>query len=195
MLVVVSHARFGQLVPGGLGVTVFFFLSGYLITTFLFSENDKNGTIDIWSFYARRLFRIVPPLIITLAGAYGLVYLKMLPPITFRVSTLLSQVFYFANYDYIFFNGDSAMPRGTGVLWSLAVEEHYYILYPFLLRRILRWKSWPTRLLCATRGVCVTALLWRLYLVRGGAPEYRTYFASDTRIDLIIYRLLVGGLV
>ena len=187
MLVLASHAGLGQIVPGGLGVTVFFFLSGYLITTLLFSEYDRNQVIDVWRFYARRVFRIVPPLIVTLVIAYGLVYLTLLPPITFRFSTLLSQLFYFANYDYIFFNGDGSIPGGTGILWSLAVEEHFYIFYPFLLTIVLRLNGWPNRLFVLLLLLCVFALLWRVYLVANGASEIRTYYASDTRIDSIIY--------
>jgi len=62
-IVLVSHAGYGNVVPGGLGVTIFFFLSGYLITTLLLDERKRSGRIDIGKFYIRRAFRLFPPLI------------------------------------------------------------------------------------------------------------------------------------
>ena len=58
--------------PGGLGVTIFFFLSGYLISTLMLAENKRTGEINIFNFYVRRVFRLMPPLIVSLAIAYGL---------------------------------------------------------------------------------------------------------------------------
>src|SRR5579862_2046258 len=74
LIVVLSHSELGTLIPGGLGVTIFFFLSGYLITTLLLAENARTGKINIPRFYARRMFRLMPPLFISLAIAYGLTY-------------------------------------------------------------------------------------------------------------------------
>src|SRR5215813_15558710 len=69
-IVLVSHAGYGSVVPGGLGVTIFFFLSGYLITTLLVDERERSGRIDIGKFYLRRVFRLFPPLVVTLIIAY-----------------------------------------------------------------------------------------------------------------------------
>jgi peptidoglycan/LPS O-acetylase OafA/YrhL len=57
LIVVLGHSGLQTLVPGGLGVTVFFFLSGYLISTLMLTENERTGGIDIFNFYARRVFR------------------------------------------------------------------------------------------------------------------------------------------
>src|SRR3977135_1168749 len=78
MIVLVSHAGYGGVVPGGLGVTIFFFLSGYLITTLLVDERERSGRIDIGKFYLRRVFRLFPPLLVTLVIAYFLVLLGLL---------------------------------------------------------------------------------------------------------------------
>src|ERR1700744_3779762 len=72
LIVVLSHAGLGQVIPGGFGVTIFFFLSGFLITTLLLAEYEETGRIDIPKFYLRRVFRLMPPLIISLLIAYGL---------------------------------------------------------------------------------------------------------------------------
>src|SRR5262249_32843144 len=77
-IVLVSHAGYGSVVPGGLGVTIFFFLSGYLITTLLMDERERFHRIDIGKFYLRRMFRLFPPLLLTLVIAYSLVLLGLL---------------------------------------------------------------------------------------------------------------------
>src|SRR5262245_8347810 len=70
IIVMLSHVGYGDIVPGGLGVTVFFFLSGYLITTLMLSEYRRTGAISIANFYLRRAFRLLPPLLVTLLIAY-----------------------------------------------------------------------------------------------------------------------------
>src|SRR5258708_23783464 len=62
MLVFLAHAGLEDKIPGGLGVTIFFFLSGYLITTLLRTEADQSGRISIRDFYLRRGLRLFPPL-------------------------------------------------------------------------------------------------------------------------------------
>src|ERR1700686_3578696 len=77
-IVLVSHAGYENVVPGGLGVTVFFFLSGYLITTLLMEERERSDRIDIGKFYLRRAFRLFPSLLVTLVIAYSLVIAGLL---------------------------------------------------------------------------------------------------------------------
>src|SRR6516165_7304279 len=62
LIVVLGHSGFDALVPGGLGVTIFFFLSGYLISTLMLVENERTGGIKILNFYVRRMFRLMPAL-------------------------------------------------------------------------------------------------------------------------------------
>jgi hypothetical protein len=78
LIVVLAHSGLEALVPGGLGVTIFFFLSGFLITTLMLAENRRTGNINILKFYARRMFRLMPPLFISLAIAYCLTYVGLL---------------------------------------------------------------------------------------------------------------------
>lgn len=68
LTVFVSHALWRDFVPGGFGVTVFFFLSGYLITTLLRMEHERHGRISFSRFYLRRVYRILPPMYIVLVG-------------------------------------------------------------------------------------------------------------------------------
>ena len=137
LIVLVSHSGYGETVPGGLGVTIFFFLSGYLITTLILDEQTRTETINVRHFYLRRAFRLLPPLLITLAIAYTLVAAGLLGG-GFSWGGLTSQLFYFANYYGIFFAHENSIPDGTGILWSLAVEEHFYIVFPRADVRLLQ---------------------------------------------------------
>jgi peptidoglycan/LPS O-acetylase OafA/YrhL len=160
--VVVSHAAdqighsFKGLAPavdaltaaGLLGVQIFFGLSGFLITSRLLHEEQKHGRISLRSFYVRRFFRIVPPAFVFLAVVGTLAHAGIL-----RVSLgrWLSALLCFANYSWA---------RGSwyvGHFWSLAVEEHFYLLWPaaFLLLRAVR------RRVAAVVIAAVLLALWR----------------------------------
>jgi len=185
-LVFLSHAGLGQIIPGGLGVTIFFFLSGFLITSLLIKEFEKTGTISLPKFYARRFLRLMPVIVIVLVPTYLLTASGLLRG-SASVIAAVSQLFYFFNYFAIFHDFGSYIPTGTVVFWSLSVEEHYYIFFPFLLLFLLRKCRGNTivHLFC---GLCAAALAWRFYLtyVEGVSP-IRTFFATDTRIDSILY--------
>jgi peptidoglycan/LPS O-acetylase OafA/YrhL len=192
LIVVLAHSGLEAIVPGGLGVTIFFFLSGYLITTLMLTENERTGRINILQFYARRMFRLMPPLFVTLAIAYGLTYAGLLPG-GITITGLAAQLLYFANYYGLFFDPGNTVPDGTGILWSLAVEEHFYIFYPLLMTLLLGSKLRPRTIGTLLGIACLAILAWRIYLVQ--SPDfvtYRTYYASDTRIDSIIYGCILA---
>jgi peptidoglycan/LPS O-acetylase OafA/YrhL len=192
LIVVLSHSELGALIPGGLGVTIFFFLSGYLITTLLLGENARTGKIDILKFYARRVFRLMPPLLVSLTIAYGLTYVGLLPG-GITLKGLAAQLLYLANYYGIFFDPGNTVPGGTGILWSLAVEEHFYIFYPFLLTLLLGFALRPRAIATVLGILCLVILAWRVHLVQStDFMSERTYYASDTRIDSIIYGCILA---
>ena len=186
ILVLISHAGYGHVVPGGFGVTVFFFLSGYLITTLLLKEFLNKNYLDIKKFYIRRFLRLTPPLLITLTITYLAVFLGFSDGgATFY--GFMAQLFYFANYYGIYFEQANSIPAGTGVLWSLAVEEHFYFVYPLLLSLLLRFKN-QSELVLSLLSICLILLAWRLNLVlEEGFFEERIYYATDTRIDSILF--------
>ncbi|MEF3075511.1 acyltransferase [Methylobacter sp. Wu1] len=186
LIVLLSHAGWGKIIPGGLGVTLFFFLSGYLITTLIMEEYRRDQAINICNFYIRRILRLVPTLTITLLIAYGLTLFQLLPGgITWQ--GFLAQLFYFANYYTLFFDPGSTTPQGTGILWSLSVEEHFYIAYPLIVSVILT-KTKGRHMAFIFAAACIGALVWRVHL--SGAVDFnpnRTYYATDTRFDSILY--------
>lgn len=191
LIVMLSHAGYGKIIPGGLGVTIFFFLSGYLITTLLIQEHHTHNKINVKKFYLRRFFRLSPPLVVTILIAYCLVMLNLLGgeanPVGF-----FAQLLYFYNYYAIFFEGYHHVPNGTGILWSLAIEEHFYILYPLLLSLLLV-KFDLKRIGLFFILLCFMILCWRYYLTL--SPNFnpdRTYYATDTRLDSILFGCVLG---
>lgn len=187
LIVFVAHAGLGHIVPGGFGVTVFFFLSGYLITTLLIRENDAHGRIAIPAFYMRRVVRLMPPLLVTLGFAGSAVLLGYaegdLDP-----KTLFSQVFFFFNY-YALYGESGTTVAGLSILWSLSVEEQFYLLFPvcFILLTGRHWRIPGIAL------AIVAVLVWRIvrFEVLGHA-EWELYISTDTRIDSILYGCLLA---
>jgi peptidoglycan/LPS O-acetylase OafA/YrhL len=187
-IVFLAHAGLERIVPGGLGVTIFFVLSGYLITTLMRRELAGRGTLDLGAFYLRRLLRLMPPLVLVTAAAALAARAGWIDG-AFTPSGLLSVLFYWGNYFVIAHDFDG-VPSGMGVVWSLAVEEHYYLLYPFLLPPLLR-AAGPRGAATVLLGACSAVLAWRCFLYAAGAPEAWLTMATDTRIDAI----LAGGVL
>lgn len=188
-LVFFAHSGLDAIVPGGLGVTVFFVLSGYLISTLMRIETARTGTLDYRSFYLRRLLRLMPPLAIVVAVAAVASSLGVIAG-TFAPAGLLSALFYFGNY-YLIANDYGGMPAGLAVLWSLAVEEHYYIFYPPLAALLLRLGRVGLSVTVLAL-LCVAVLAWRWWLALNGASEAYLTMATDTRIDAILVGCLMA---
>jgi peptidoglycan/LPS O-acetylase OafA/YrhL len=122
-----------------------------------------------------------------MVGFVTAIYVLLGKPIS--GSEISAAVFYYLNYYAI---AGGAMPLPLGPLWSLAIEEHYYLVYPLVLLIGLRNR---TALLYGLLILCIAVLLWRYVLVSGNAPELRTYTATDTRIDSIAYGALLALLM
>jgi peptidoglycan/LPS O-acetylase OafA/YrhL len=182
MIVFVSHAGWSEVIPGGFGVTVFFFLSGYLITTLLRQEYEQTGGISLSRFYLRRVFRIIPPLYIVLLlllflGRDGV------HPTPAAVAAQFAQL---TNY-YAIVWGTARLIPDSGPTWSLAVEEHFYLLFPLLLIALLRANSYRKIALVLTL-LCAAVLMWRCWLIFGFKVRYDyTYYATDSRFDSLLY--------
>ncbi len=186
LLVFFAHAGLGdRLVPGGFGVTVFFLLSGFLITTLLRLEFGRYQRISLGSFYLRRVLRILPPLYAALALAIVLFLIPSGHP-AFPVAGTVAQALQVSNYFQIYVNPPITLP-GTGVLWSLAVEEHFYLLFPLLYVWMCpRLSGYQQTAVLLT--LCAAALAWRCILeFHFHADFFRTYYGTDTRFDSILF--------
>lgn len=188
-MVVLAHSGLDNRVPGGLGVTIFFVLSGYLITTLMRIEHGRIGSIDYRNFYLRRLLRLMPPLLIVVAATAVLARLGIIDH-EYTPGGLLSALFYFGNY-YVIARDYQGIPHGIGVVWSLAVEEHFYILYPFLAAFMLRRTRATLAALILTL-LCVVVLAWRYWLALHGVADEYINMATDTRIDAILIGCIVA---
>ena len=186
LLVILSHAGLGHIVPGGLGVTIFFFISGFIITRLMISEWDMVGHVNIKKFYIRRFFRLMPTLVVFILCA---LIVMQIASVNWHWVELGSVFFYFANYFGIFvgFTGNT-LPSPLSITWSLAVEEHFYMIFPLMFTALI---ATPKRFLTCIATLLVLFLGWRLYLVYGVGlshlPDSRIYKATDTRADSILY--------
>ena len=190
-VVFAAHAHIIHIFPGGYGVTVFFFLSGFLITTLLRRERDKDGHINLKHFYIRRTLRISPPLIITLLVAVALCAAGLTPgEIDFPV--LLSQMFFLGNFAKLF---HWPYVDGTGIVWSLAVEEHFYLVYPLVFILAARKLSMRT-LSNILKAVCLAVLAWRFAVLEiwglSEAVGDRITYMTDTRFDSIAFGCILA---
>ena len=128
------HFAAATFTGGTFGVDVFFVLSGYLITSILVQEFEITGRIDYWAFLLRRIKRLFPALI-TLLVIYLMIAPWLFPEVAdrrwFDVGTA---IFYFTNLREAFWPADNPLSH----TWSLAIEEQFYVLWPFLLVPIIR---------------------------------------------------------
>lgn len=122
--------RLWLLISGTTGVQIFFTISGFLITSILLKEKERNGTIHFRNFYIRRFLRLMPPLLVF----YPIIAILMQSgQITATSEGLLLSIFYLYNF----------VPRECyttelGHTWSLALEEQYYLIWPFFVRYFQR---------------------------------------------------------
>lgn len=190
MLVFFAHAQLSEFLPGGFGVTVFFFLSGFLITTLLCREYALTNKIAFTAFYLRRLLRLGPPLLLTITLAFALAAAGWTSG-DFSFNAMIAQIFFVYNYYSLLPESETSV-TGLGILWSLAVEEHFYLIWPALFLFIARGKIGIPYVV----GLLVVILLWRcVRLLFWGDSEWTIYISTDTRFDSLLYGCLLGLLM
>ncbi|MGH9769702.1 MAG: acyltransferase family protein, partial [Blastocatellia bacterium] len=180
-LVIFYHTGF-EYAPGAQGVTIFFVLSGFLITWLLLGENERLGDISLKGFYRRRILRIFPAFY---AYWLGVILLLVVTNKFILWPHAISSFFYVSNYYNAILGDPNTAFSHT---WSLAIEEQFYLLWPLAfwgLRRDL--KKMTTFLVCLIGAVWIhRAILLLAFKV----DQAYFYAAFDTRID----HLMVGCL-
>jgi peptidoglycan/LPS O-acetylase OafA/YrhL len=181
VLVIGSHAQVPGFGVGAVaGVTLFFVLSGFLITSILIAERDRVGHVDLIAFYVRRALRLLPALytltILVLAG-YLLGFWRNVPA---SAEGIVGMLLYVGNWT-------TAAGLSSGVLghtWSLAVEEQFYILWPIALILGLRYGDRRTVAVVAL-AIAVAVLPWRLFIATT-TTGWRTFLGTDTNADALL---------
>jgi peptidoglycan/LPS O-acetylase OafA/YrhL len=167
---------------GGLGVALFFAISGYLITTLLLEEGERRGGVSLRGFYVRRAFRILPAaylylIVLAIAGGYGWLGESL------RRGELASAAFFYSNY----------WPERswyTAHFWSLSMEEHFYLLWPALLAGL-----GARRALIATGVLSAAAALWRPWSLAHVNLPFPALQRTDMRLDAFLYAGLLAILL
>jgi peptidoglycan/LPS O-acetylase OafA/YrhL len=177
---------------GLLGVDIFFTLSGFLITTLLLEEWLAHGRISLRDFYLRRYFRLFPALFVLIAAYTAFVLAFSHGGDGMRLRGAAYGLTYVANWVMAF---NRPYPEWEiGHLWSLAVEEQFYLLWPamlvLLLRGHLRGVPDLRRVAWIILGLIVVVIGWRTFLDLHGVDDSRLYFGTDARFD----ELLIGCL-
>jgi peptidoglycan/LPS O-acetylase OafA/YrhL len=166
------------------GVPIFFALSGLLICKLLLEERALTGSISLCAFYIRRCFRILPPL-------FGFLLIAYLVGCIVRPIELLSAIFFFRNYV-----SNSAASVYSEHLWSLSVEEHFYLLWPGLLCCLLGTKRPVVNVSILALGFA----MWRSvdlhsHLTAKVSPFLDTAWRTDYRIDALLWGCVAAFLL
>jgi len=193
LAVIAYHLKLSWAPGGLLGVGVFFTLSGYLITDQLMMEWQRTRRLDLKNFWIRRVRRLLPAVFFLLITVSLWLYYFDQPRLISLRGDFLSAIFYFNNWWLIFHKVSYFESFGPlspiGHLWSLAIEEQFYILWPLLLVLILRLvPRRGSRTLIILIGAAASAVAMALIYQPGTDPS-RVYYGTDTRA----FALLIGA--
>jgi peptidoglycan/LPS O-acetylase OafA/YrhL len=194
LAVMLYHGGVSWMEGGYLGVDAFFVLSGFLITALLLGEWRSTGGIAFGQFWIRRARRLLPALGLVALGviAYG----AFLAPAD-QLSTLRGDLFaslgYVTNWRMIF-SGEGyfdqfAAPSPLRHVWSLAIEEQFYLVWPLVVYALMRWLRMPWRVMATLFGGLALASAAWMAVAFESAGVNRAYYGTDTRAQA----LLVGA--
>ena len=188
-LVILNHLE-TPYIPQGRGVLTFFVLSGFLITWVMLKELEKYDGVSVRDFYVRRVLRIFPAFYLYLGLQFGSELLLRGWPQATVVRDYLSAFTYTSNFRH------ALMPRmtvGCAQTWALAIEEQFYLLWPWFFVAFQRdLRKLTSRLIAMIVVVDIYRLVLMLEL---HAPSYRLNFAFDTRVDHLLMGCLLAVLI
>ena len=193
LAVIIYHADVSLLVGGFLGVDVFFVLSGFLITTLLINELTETNTVDRARFYMRRIRRLMPALFLVLFFSVLVSGLFVLDAAYHVRRDLPWAITFVLNWSYLFFEQsyfvNISRPPLLQHLWSLSVEEQFYVVWPIMLIALYKVKigkiSPRVKIFIASAVLAIASTAWMVHLsVSNGFPipndPSRVYFGTDT---------------
>jgi peptidoglycan/LPS O-acetylase OafA/YrhL len=188
------HSRIDWLPGGFLGVDLFFVLSGYLITSLLLVEWDARNRVDLRRFWLRRARRLLPALVVVVLAALVLAAIFARDDLARTRSDAVSSLLYYTNWHLIVANHSyfnlMGRPSLLNHLWSLAVEEQFYVIWPLLLVPglvLVGRKRLPILVVAGIAGSA--ALMWLLY---NPTDPSRVWYGTDTRAFLLLMGILLA---
>lgn len=191
--VVLYHLNLTWAQGGLLGVTIFFVLSGYLITRLLLNEVAKTGRIDLKSFWIRRIRRLFPAVVTVVVVTCALCTIFNHVMLTKMRPDILPSLLFFNNWwqiaqDISYFNalGD---PSPLTHFWSLAIEEQFYLIWPPLLFAMVSMHVSKPNTRRVVLGLAAVSALAMMMLYNPAADPSRVYYGTDTRV----FSLLLGA--
>lgn len=191
--VVLYHLNLTWAQGGLLGVTIFFVLSGYLITRLLLNEVAKTGRIDLKSFWIRRIRRLFPAVVTVVVVTCALCTVFNHVMLTKMRPDILPSLLFFNNWWQIaqnvsYFNalGD---PSPLTHFWSLAIEEQFYLIWPPLLFAMVSMHVSKPNTRRVVLGLSAVSALAMMVLYNPVADPSRVYYGTDTRV----FSLLLGA--
>ncbi len=181
----------GKLQGGFLGVDLFFALSGFLITSLLLAEVDRSGRVDVIAFWGRRFRRLLPAVLLLLVAVT--IITTVVASVPERAATLNDGPWaqaYIANWhdiaDHRDYWASFELPRMFGHLWSLAIEEQFYLIWPLVVG-LIAWRSrHPHRTVIVGCVVASLASLWLMVVLFDPADPTRVYIGTDTRASSLL---------
>ena len=202
-VVLLFHAGVPYVRGGHLGVTAFFTLSGFLITSLLLVERTTTGRISLPSFWARRARRLVPAMLVCFLLVAVVVHLAEAPPSDGLVWDAVAAAVWAANWRFVLDQqtyGDLfTMPSPFQHFWSLAVEEQFYVLFPLLVVAVLGVRAAAPRvgrLTLVLVGLVALSTWQAARLHSEGAGLGHAYYGTDARMaELLVGALLAVALV
>lgn len=191
--VIAYHMEFTWASGGLLGVTIFFVLSGYLITGLLIAEWDHSKTIRLKDFWLRRVKRLLPAIVFLLLCVTVLTAIFNQDLLTKMRPDVLPSLFFYSNWWYIlrdlsYFEALGA-PSPLSHFWSLAIEEQFYIIWPLFILIMLKIGVKKPTLRNIALGLAAVSALAMAILFDPLTDPSRVYYGTDTRV----FSLLIGA--
>lgn len=190
VLLVVGFHAFPFKVKGGfIGVDVFFVISGYLISTIIVGSLERNS-FSFVEFYSRRIKRIFPALLLVLMACFSFAWFALLADEYQQLGKHIAGGAGFVS-NFLFWNesgyfDNTAETKPLLHLWSLGIEEQFYIVWPLLM-----WFAWKRRLNLLAITIVVTAISFSLNLATVGSDASAAFYSPQTRF----WELLVGSIL